>query len=209
MARDLPCPSPQAARDDVRRLQRVHSAKRRVHVPTAQHSGGPATDPPSTIIGASVKRGDAYALSGVFPPLVAFGLVLAGVAIVDLGLLWSPLRFGTGEWEFGTASRTFDSLALGTTGFVFLVMAASARGAVLGLRVLAVLALVGFVALIGTLLLYWSNVPLALSAVPEQTRSALERSIARSTSFALLYIVLFGWLSWFTWRRASVATDRR
>lgn len=143
------------------------------------------------------------------PPMIAFGLVLLGVGIVDLGLAWWPLRFGTPEWEFGTASRTFNSLALGSTGFMFLVMAAVVRDSVMGLRVLAGLALIGCIALAGTLVLYLSHVPVALGAVPADTQSTLVRAIFRSTTFALLYIVLFGWMSWFTWRHAGVGKGVR
>lgn len=143
--------------------------------------------------------------SAIVPPFTAFGLVLLGVGIVDLGLVWWPLQIGTGEWEFGVASRTFTSLALGTTGFVLLVVAAAAQGWVLGLRVLAVLALVGLLFLLGALLLFGTNVPVALSVVPDQTRPALVRSIGRTVAFAALYIPLFGWMSWFTWRRAGAA----
>lgn len=143
------------------------------------------------------------------PPMVAFGLVLLGVGIVDLGLAWWPLRFGTAEWEFGTASRTFNSLALGSTGFVFLVMAAAVRSWVTALRVLAALALIGCIALAGTLVMYLSHVPVALGAVPADTKATLEMAIFRSTSFALMYIVLFGWMSWFTWRRAGAGKGVR
>ncbi len=154
---------------------------------------------------AAAGRSGSEPLSVVLTPLLAFGLVLLAVSSVDLGLLWWPLRFGTGEWEFGTTSRTFDSLALGTTGFVFLVVTASARRSTRALRVLGVAAVVGLAALIGMLILYWLNVPVALRSVPEQTRAAVQTSVVRSTAFALLYIALFFWLSWYTWRRAGAA----
>ena len=153
---------------------------------------------PESGSGATVDVGAA-----IVPPLTAFGLILVAVGMIDLGLAWWPPMFGRGEWEFGTASRTFNSLALGATGYVFLVMAASLRRWALGLRSLSVVSAIGFLALAGVLLLYWKNVPVALAAVPEQSRPALEQAILRSTSFAVLYILLFGWLSWFTWRRGG------
>jgi hypothetical protein len=141
----------------------------------------------------------------IVPPFAAFGLVLLAVGVVDLGLAWWPLQLGSGEWEFGTASRTFNSLALGSTGFVFLVVAASAQGWVFGLRVLAGLSVLGVLLLLGALTLFGLNVPVALGAISEQARPTLVRAIGRTTVFAVLYIGLFGWLSWFTWRRAGAA----
>ena len=146
-----------------------------------------------------------YRLSEFLPPFVAFGFVLCGVGLIDLGMAWWPLRFGTGEWEFGIASRTFDSLALGTTGFIFLVGAASVRGRPLELRILGALSLLVLLVLLGAAFLFVSNAPIALSQVPAEARSALVRAITRTTSFAVLYIVLFSWLSWFTWRRSGAA----
>jgi hypothetical protein len=143
--------------------------------------------------------------ASIVPPLFAFGLVLFGVGLVDLGLVWIPFRFGVGEWEFGTASRTFDSLALGTTGFVFLAVAASARGWDVVLRLLAAAAVVIMVALLGAFILYALNAPLALRAIDDSARTLLLRAMFRTTAFAGMYILLFGWLSWFTWRQAGAA----
>lgn len=150
------------------------------------------------------KQGAAPA-SALVPPLVAFGLVLVGVGVVDLGFAWWPLRFGVGEWEFGTASRTFNSLALGTTGLVFLVVGASARRSRGWLRVLTVISVLGFLFVVGTFGLFALNAPVALRAVPAQGHSTLVRSIVRTTAFAVLYMVFFAWLSRYTWRRGSGA----
>ena len=143
------------------------------------------------------------AAEAIVPPFVAFGLVLAAVGIVDIGLAWWPLRFGVGEWEFGTASRTFDSLALGTTGFVLLTVAASIERRVWALRTLAVAATVACVALLGVLMLYGLNAPIALGAITEQARPLLKQAMLRTLCFAGLYITLYGWLGWFTWRRCG------
>ena len=138
------------------------------------------------------------------PPFLAFGLVVTAVGIIDLGIAWWPLRFGVGEWEFGMASRTFNSLALGTTGFIFLVVAVSARRSVWGLRAVAALATVAFLGLLMIAALFALNVPVALGAVEALVRPSLETAILRTSCFAVLYIALYGWLSWFTWRRSGV-----
>jgi hypothetical protein len=145
-------------------------------------------------------------VAGLVPPLIAFGLVLLGVGMVDLGFAWLPLRFGVGEWEFGTASRTFDSMALGTTGFAMLVAASAVRNRPAELRVLGVLSLLVVLFLLGAAFLYVRQAPMAMAQVPEQARDALSRAMVRTALFAGLYVVLFSWFSWFTWRRAGAAS---
>lgn len=159
-------------------------------------------DRPAQAVGSTTAASEV----GFAAPLQAFGLVLCGVGVVDIGLLWWPLQLGTGEWEFGVISRTFDSLALGTTGLVFVTAAAAVRGRVVALRILSIVAVLLFCWLAASFLLYALNVPVALNAVPEQVRPQLVRAIGRTTAFAGLYIAFFGWLGWFTGRRAGAAT---
>ena len=134
------------------------------------------------------------------------GLALTGVGLLDLAFAWWPADFGVGEWEFGTASRTFDALALLTVGWTLLLAAALLRRSATGLRVLAVAFVLLTLFLVGALVLYALNIPLALKAMPAASKSALVRAIARTGSFAAIYITLYGWLSWFTWRRAGAKT---
>ncbi len=141
----------------------------------------------------------------VVPVLVAFGLTMAMVGLIDLAMAWWPPHFGKGEWEFGTASRTFNSLALGTTGFIALVSAGVLGGWTRGLRALAVVSLFGTLFLLAAFVLFGLNVPLALSAVPATARAGLVRAIVRTTLFAVLYLLFYGWLSWYTWRRGGAA----
>lgn len=136
-------------------------------------------------------------------PLLALALGIGGVAIIDLLLVWFPTRFGTQEWEFGVASRTFDSIGGVTMGLVFLTLAGILRGWIAGMRVLALV--FGAVLLV---LLMWAavfglNIPVALQAVPEASQGVLRTSIMRTSGFVAVNIVVYGWLGWFTWRRAG------
>lgn len=151
----------------------------------------------------SPKRTAEEVLRSVASVFLAFGLVLVGVGIVDLAMAWFPFRLGVDEWEFGTASRTFDSLALGTTGFVFVVVAATLKQWSLAQRILGGVAAVVLVLLLMVYALYGMNIPIALAAVSAETETAMTRAIARTTVFALLYLVLFGWITWFAWRRGG------
>ncbi len=52
---------------------------------------------------------------------MTIGSAFAFVGIVDLTLLWTPLRFGNPAWEFTALSQTFTNLPL--TGFGFVLLA--------------------------------------------------------------------------------------
>lgn len=155
--------------------------------------GGPAQDKPAAPL-ATVPL-------TFLAPLVALGLALVAVAAVDLGLAWYPPRFGYQEWEFGTASRTFDGLALGTIGLVLLTVGAVAsRGKrrLLALVIVHVLALFVLLAVAG---LYALNAPVALARVPLEARQLLTHAVIRTSLFILFYLPLYGWLALFTWRQ--------
>lgn len=134
-------------------------------------------------------------------PLVALGLVLVGVSAVDLGLAWFPPRFGFGEWEFGTVSRTFDGLALGTIGLVVLTVAAVKGGRRRSLLALAILYSVAVLVLLGMAILYGLNAPVALARVPVEAKRVMAHAVVRTTLFIVLYVALYGWMSRFTWRQ--------
>ena len=141
-------------------------------------------------------------------PLTALGLVIGGVAIIDLVFAWLPARFGSAEWAFGVASRTFDSFGGVTMGLVFLTLAAGVRGSVWGLRLLSAAFGLFFLVLLVWAALFARNIPVALAAVPDAARQLLHLSIVRTALFAGLQIAVYGWLSWFTWRLAGATQQR-
>lgn len=138
-------------------------------------------------------------------PLLALALAIGGVAIIDLLLVWFPMRFGTQEWEFGVASRTFDSVGGVTMGLVFLTLAGILRGWVTGMRVLALMFGTMLLVLLMWAAVFGLNIPVALQAVPEASQGVLRTSIVRTLCFVVVNVVVYGWLGWFTWRRAGAA----
>jgi hypothetical protein len=90
-------------------------------------------------------------------------------------------------------------------GFVFVTIAAGLKNGAGLLTLVAVLAVLGLLLLLAVFALYGLNVPVALGASPQQGKPALQKAILRTTSFAVLYIALYAWLSWFTWRRVGAA----
>jgi hypothetical protein len=164
----------------------------------------------SVILGSEPDRGAqkrvrAAGAEVLVPVLFAFGLVITFVSVVDLGLAWIPIRIGSGEWEFGTVSTTFNAMPLTAMGLVFLAMGALLAQSTFVLRIMSGVFLLVVLFLLGASVLYVLNVPVALGAVPPEASSLLKRAILRTSAFAGLYTVLFGWLCWFTWRQAGAA----
>ena len=125
------------------------------------------------------------------------GLLLAVMASVDILLRWYPTSFRSPEWEFGTVAMTFASLPVVTVGLVAGLASAMARGERGGVAVLAGIFCLVSVILVACLLLFASDVPVALSAlknnnVPIEGARELKRTIARSVvmgvGFAVIYV---------------------
>lgn len=143
------------------------------------------------------------------PLLLAIGSAMAVVGWLDLALAWVPPRFGDPEWEFATVSRTFDGMALGALGLALL-----GTGVVLQryrrlVAVASVLSGLFTVLLLGLVLLYGLSVPVALQAADGPIRPLLTVAIARTSTFAVVYLGLFAWLTWFFWRQRRAIHDPR
>ena len=149
-------------------------------------------------------------------PTPDFGWFLLGVAglafflagLADIGLAWLPLRVGNAEWEFGTVSRSLDSLPLPLLGISLVLAAGVARGkrfwswaAVVVLALFAV-----FVVVAGVL--YGLDVPLALRAVKDPViLGGLKKSIFRTGVQAVLYAVATVVLAWAGMARIRMASS--
>jgi hypothetical protein len=124
------------------------------------------------------------------------GLVLAVIASVDVLLRWFPPAFKSPEWEFGTVAMTFASLPLVTVGLVAALASAMARGARTSVSVMVGVFCVMSLFVVAALLLFASDVPIALSAMknnmPVEAARELKRTVARSivmgVGFAVIYV---------------------
>ena len=131
---------------------------------------------------------------------VAF-TVLAGVALVDLALLWVPVRFGNPEWEFGTLTQTVDSLPLLSMMTVGLVVLALARANLVALKFLRVWCLILVLALGVMLVLYLLSVPLIWQrAGTPDLALVIRKAIGKMIALSTLYVVLYGWLGILCWK---------
>lgn len=115
------------------------------------------------------------------------GLVLAVAGLVDLVLLWVPVRFGVPEWEFATVASTVSALPLPTIGLAGLVGFATSRGSRWLLWVLGFLLGIGALTLAVVLLLFLTNVPMAIQATADAARVGILKAIAKTVVLALLF----------------------
>lgn len=156
-----------------------------------------------------MSRSERERLWGLAALLLAFGGTLFAIGCIDLGFAWFPLRLGVGEWEFGVVSRTFDGLVLVMLGVLGMVGGAVLRGSRLLLTLALVLAIGGLLFLLGCVVLYGLNAPIALRQIPAEARPSLVRAMSRTSMFMVVYLLFASWLTIFTWRqRRSVRATR-
>jgi hypothetical protein len=116
-----------------------------------------------------------------------FSLVLALAGAGDWVLAWIPLRFGTAEWEFGTIVSTFAGLPLVTMGFAGLLGSAVARGVRWQLITLGVIVLAWGAMVVGALIIFFLDVPIALQAVQGPAHLGIIKATAKTVMLGLLF----------------------
>lgn len=140
---------------------------------------------------------------------VAVGTAFALVGLVDLGLLWTPVRIGTPGWEFTTVSRTLTNVPMPAFGLVLvaygLIRHPSSRPAwtLCAAVVFGLLAVV--LALMGAL--YALSAPAVIKQAGPDALEALTRVIIKNGTEIVVYPVTFGFVSIMLWR--AVGKSRR
>lgn len=129
------------------------------------------------------------------------GAVIALVGFTDLAFAWFPFEWGNLEWEFGTSSRTFDGLPLVTIGIGALAASAIGLGSRRGVLATFLLVLLTWLLVVGSLAIYWLNVPPAWAAAPAPILASLKIAALRSSIFMIVYLGSYSWLILFLWRR--------
>lgn len=114
-----------------------------------------------------------------------FGLLLALIALSDIVLAFYPLRFGRPEWEFATVAASFAGLPLVTLGMAAVLGSALARGLRRSVLWTAVALLVLGVLVLGLLLLFLTDVPVALRSVQGEVRVGVMKAILRTAILGL------------------------
>ena len=122
------------------------------------------------------------------------GVVLALAALSDIGLALYPLGFGSPEWELATIGAIVQGLPLISIGLAAIWIAAGRRGrkwtlVTVGWGLVVVAAL-----LAAALLLFLTDVPLAIKATQAVARTGIEKLVARTLFmgglFGASYVVM-------------------
>ena len=156
------------------------------------------TPKPARAAGASISAAAAH--SG-WTVLGRFGVVLGIIGFADFALVFYPGRFGDPTWEFAAVDAAFSSLPVFTLGLALMLAAALARGFVRQVRVLAVVCVVLAVAIMALMLLYATNVPLALRLSPPEVLPGIYKSIVRTVLMAIVFGIGFVVAGITAWRR--------
>ena len=121
--------------------------------------------------------------------LLAVGWLFVLVGLLNIVLIWIPVRFGSPEYEFASVAASLDSLPLPTMGLVFALAASRALGRPTGAKIIVVLTLVMAALILVGAVLYWLNVPLALQALKNAPapRLGIIKSTVKVSAQAVLY----------------------
>lgn len=133
--------------------------------------------------------------------LAALGAAFLLVGLVDLALLWWPLRFESSAWEFATLSRTLGSVPMSGLGLGLLAygLVRHPRSSGTWVRVFAVLFLVaaaGFVVMGG---LYVTVVPDVLRDTPPEGMTGVNRALIKNSAEVVCYTIIFALIGFRMW----------
>lgn len=153
---------------------------------------------PKTGRGVATTTASAAAQTG-WTILARLGLVLGIVGFADFLLVFYPGRFGDPTWEFAAIDAAFSSLPVLTIGLTLMMAAGAARGAVKSVRMCAAFAVVLAVAILALMLMYATNIPLALRLSPKEVLPGIYKSIIRTVLMAVVFgagYIIAGMTAW-------------
>jgi hypothetical protein len=134
--------------------------------------------------------------------IMATGATFAIIGLVDLALMWYPLRLGSAPWEFGTLSSTFDNLPMTALG-VALVTLGVIRHPWLGatwVRGVAVLYVILGVLLLGMAVLYGLAAVEVIGRAPQESMGAFKRALVKNVVEIVAYLGATSFLAVACWR---------
>jgi hypothetical protein len=125
------------------------------------------------------------------------------VGLVDLFLAWSPLHFGSPEWEFGTISATLNNLPVPAMGLALVLAHGAAEDRKGELVAVGLWAALMALCLVVAAVFYGLDVPLALRSVQEPVaRTSLKSGMVKAVAALIAYLAFHIWAAVFAFRRA-------
>jgi len=119
------------------------------------------------------------------------GLVLALAGATDLVLLLIPLRLGSPEWEFATVVSFTSGMPLVSIGLAALAGSGAARGTRWLMGVTGTVFAVGSLVLVVLLLLFVTNVPVAMRAASGGAELGITKAIVKTVILGALFGVAY------------------
>ncbi len=144
----------------------------------------------------SVGSTQAWAVLG----WAAFAFLLVGGS--DFVLAWVPPMFGNQQWEFGTVTATFNGLPIVVLSIALLLAASMQVERRWWSWLVAVVALVMFLWILGGAVLWATDAPLAARTIPDDLTLGLKKALVKTGIQAVVYPVLFAYLFWRAQRAA-------
>ncbi len=143
---------------------------------------------------------DARATVAVLVMVVGGAFTVVG--LVDLGLLWYPVRFGNAPWEFGTLSSTFDNLPMTALGVALLTLGLMWHPRLGGawLRVAALCYLAAGLLLLVMAALYGLSALEVIGRAPDESMEAFTRALVKNVAEIVAYTAASGVLALVCWR---------
>src|SRR3954471_18615658 len=124
-----------------------------------------ASEPKILVSNASRIRPATPDAAGAWRWIMWFALLLTLAGVGDWAIALTPPRLGSPEWEFGTITSVFSGLPLVTMGFAGLLGSAMARGIRWQIITISTFVLLFALLILGGLVLFLLDVPLALGSV--------------------------------------------
>jgi hypothetical protein len=115
------------------------------------------------------------------------GLVLALAALTDYALAFYPLGFGSAEWEMGTISSVVQGLPLLSIGLVGVWVSGAGLGRRGVLLIAGAVFLLTAAGVLGSLVLFLTDVPIAIRATQGVARLGIQKLITKTLILGLLF----------------------
>jgi hypothetical protein len=144
---------------------------------------------PDKVQGA--RNTEAWSGGAAVKALGWFGVILALAALSDFVLAFYPLGFGSAEWELATISSVIQGLPLISIGLAAIWVSGGLSGQRRLLIAVGVLLLASAVSVFGLLIVFLTNVPIALQATRDVARLGIEKLAAKTVVLALVFGVSY------------------
>jgi Sec-independent protein secretion pathway component TatC len=117
-------------------------------------------------------------------------------------LAWVPLGFGNWQWEFGTVAGTFAGLPLTSIGLASVLASAMAQGKRRQLTALSVVLLALGLLILGSLVLFFLDIPLALRAAQGPASIGIKKAIVKTAMLGAGFSILYLSSGWAAFRQS-------